>query len=326
MINQNVYPVPETVYVPIHEWQEDDTLIVIKNEASWQAIDPDRLDWDIGVLIDATNATEAMYERVLAQAQDMGDAVYAVGGGVVVDIAKYVAHELDLPLISVPTALSVDAFWTWSSGKRKNGVVRYVPTTPPEIVLVDFDIIGQAPSHVRSAGIIDVLSIATACADWEMAERKGKNSPDQAYDRYVARNAQAILQNALDLAPAAGQGDIAGLRALVDSLVMEVQLCNLAFHARAEEGSEHYFAYCAEWVDEKNGLTSGLRTHGDYVGPGIVLMAEKHGLNAAGLERALNDAGVPMNSLPAALISETLNELANYVRKHNLPYGIAWES
>jgi glycerol dehydrogenase-like iron-containing ADH family enzyme len=107
---------------------------------------------------------------------------------------------------------------------------------------------------------------------------------------------------------------------------MEVQLCNLAFHARAEEGSEHYFAYCAEWVDEKNGLTSGLRTHGDYVGPGIVLMAEKHGLNAAGLERALNDAGVPMNSLPAALISETLNELANYVRKHNLPYGIAWES
>ena len=46
--------------------------------------------------------------------------------------------------------------------------------------------------------------------------------------------------------PAAGTGR--GLKCLYDCLAMEVQLCNQIGHARPEEGSEHYFAYCAEAV------------------------------------------------------------------------------
>jgi glycerol-1-phosphate dehydrogenase [NAD(P)+] len=319
----NVYPLPEMVFLPIHEWEEEDIVIVLKDQAAWQALNPEQLNWDIGTTLDVPAASEAHYKKLVQRCDGMGEILYAVGGGVVVDAAKYVANALDMALICIPTALSVDAFWTWNSAVRENGCVRFIETLPPEIVLLDFDVIARAPAHVRAAGIIDLLSIATACFDWELAEQRSRNPIHEKYDEGTARIAQAILRNALDCAEAAGQGDAAGLHALAKALAMEVQLCNLAFHGRAEEGSEHYFAYCAEDIETQiNPATR--RTHAEYVGPGIVQMAHKQGQAVEPLQRALAAAGVPMN-LPTHLVEQTLQALPNYVRQHKLPYGVAWE-
>lgn len=324
-----IFPLPELVYIPIREWIEEDTVIVIKQDAAWQAARARGIGWDIGIELDAPVTTEEAFVRLTQRCRGMGDIVYAVGGGAAVDAAKFVAKELELPLICVPTALSVDAFFTPSSGVRRDGCVRYIETIPPEIVLLDLDLIAAAPLRVRAAGIIDVLSIATGCYDWELAESRGKNPPGERYDPRVAAVAHSLLDLALDCADAAGRGDHAGLRALVNALAMEVQLCNLIGHSRPEEGSEHHFAYCAEmlagaatWRGE---LMPAPFTHGELVGPGIALMAERQGQDIRRLRRALDDAGVPMNALPRDLIEATLRELPAYVRKHDLPYSIAWE-
>ncbi len=299
----NIYPLPELVYIPIHDWQEEDTVIVIKQEAAWQALHPRDLDWDIGIDLNAPLvATEEAFDLLVDQADGMGDIIYAVGGGVTVDAAKYIANELELPLISVPTALSVDAFFTSSSGVRKEGCVRYIETLAPEIMLLDLDVIGRAPQSVRAAGIVDVLSIAIGCFDWKLGEARGKNPSSEKYDPNIDALAEAILQIALACAEAAGQGDPQGLKSLINALAMEVQLCNLIGHSRPEEGSEHYFAYCAEALSDDT-----THAHGEFVGPGIVLMAERQSQDVTQLHRALDAANV------------------DYVRKHSLPYGIAWE-
>jgi glycerol-1-phosphate dehydrogenase [NAD(P)+] len=230
---------------------------------------------------------------------------------------------MDMPLICIPSALSVDAFWTWASGVRHDGCVSYIEAIPPEILLLDFELIRRAPAHVRTAGIIDVLSIASACFDWQLAEQHGKNPPHERYDAAIANIAKTLVRNALDCAEAAGRADDDGLRALVNALAMEVQLCNLAFHSRAEEGSEHHFAYCAENVEMREG--ANRRSHGEYVGPGILAMAEKQGLDVGPLRAALQAAGVPLNNLPQTVIEQTLRKLPAYVRQHSLPYSIAWE-
>jgi glycerol-1-phosphate dehydrogenase [NAD(P)+] len=326
---RNAFPIPELVYVPIHSWIEDDTVIVIKQDTAWQALQPHDLDWDIGIELEAPAATEAAYKRLTKQCDGMGDILYAVGGGGVADAAKYVARELELPLICVPTALSVDAFFTWASGVRDDGTVRYLETVPPEIVLLDLDVIARAPAYVRAAGIIDVLSIATATFDWQLAEHKGKNPAGQRYDANIAALARSVLAMAQDSAEAAGRGDPDGLRALVNALALEVQLCNLIGHSRPEEGSEHHFAYLAEMLTSAETSTGeraiAMHTHGELVGPGIALMAERQGQDVRPLRKALDDAGVPMNALAPDVIEATLRELPAYVRKHNLAYGIAWE-
>jgi len=38
------------------------------------------------------------------------DIIYGIGGGAIIDVAKYASYKLNLPFISIPTSLSNDGF------------------------------------------------------------------------------------------------------------------------------------------------------------------------------------------------------------------------
>ncbi len=78
--------------------------------------------------------------------------MYSVGGGLTADAAKYFAVKTGLPLVVIPTALSVDAFITAISGIRRDGCVYYVETKPPENLILNLDVIAAAPAVIRGAG------------------------------------------------------------------------------------------------------------------------------------------------------------------------------
>ena len=267
---------------------------------------------------DVTEATTAHWDA-MAGDMDRVAVIYAVGGGLAADAAKYLAARHDLPMVCIPTALSVDAFLTAASGIRADGCVRYIFTKPPDRLLVDFGVIAAAPPSIRAAGICDVLSIATGAWDWRYADAKQMNPAGMEYIPYVDQTAQAILQGALDCAEAAGRGDRDGLKQLLDCLALEVQLCNQIGHSRPEEGSEHYFAYAVE-----NLMGHGL-PHGDLVGPSIMLIASRQGIDAHPLQQALLSCHIALDRIPGDVVETTLAGLADYVRRHKLPYGIAHE-
>jgi glycerol-1-phosphate dehydrogenase [NAD(P)+] len=310
-----IWPLPRIETIPLAEWGEKWPIALVTSRTAWEAVAPQLAHLPIVWRGEVADATPAAWDAMAADMQ--GDVIYAVGGGLAVDAGKYLARRYDKPLICMPTALSVDAFFTAASGVRQDGCVRYIPAHPPDMLIVDFAVLAAAPASVRAAGICDVLSIATGAWDWRFAEKEGANPEGMAYLPWADQAAQGILQGALDCAEAAGAGDPAGLRQLLDCLALEVQLCNQLGHSRPEEGSEHYFAYAVE-----NRMGKGL-PHGDLVGPGIVLMAEKQGLNTAPLRRALADCHVPLDRIPPAVVEATLAQLPAYVRRHKLPFGIA---
>ena len=190
---------------------------------------------------------------------------------------------------------------------------------PPKTSLLDLDVIAAAPEAIRAAGISDVMSIATGSWDWKFAESRGKNPAGMEFIPWVYESARVILEAVLDCAEAAGRGDRDGLKTLYDCLAMEVQLCNQVGHARPEEGTEHYFAYCAE-----NHLGHGL-PHGDLVGPGIIDAARWQGQDTARLEKALNDCHIPLDRIPPETVEQVRRELPFFCTHHNLPYAIAHE-
>jgi len=316
-----IYPLPTIEFIPFAEIQEKRPVAVVSSAPAWNAV-RDRLRLPIVWQADIQEATIEHWEPFLpglqhAIQESPACVLYAVGGGLAADAAKYLALKSGAPLVCLPTALSVDAFFTWASGIRKDGCVRYIVTKPPEQLLIDWQVIAAAPPGLRAAGICDVLSIATGNWDWQYAEQKGQNPPEMRFIPYVSQAAQAILQGALDCAEAAGRGDADGLKQLLDCLCLEVQLCNQIGHARPEEGSEHYFAYAVE-----NLAGHGL-PHGDLLGPGIVRMAAYQGQDTSPLERALRHCQIPLDRLPEAMIQQTLQLLPEYVRRHNLPYALA---
>jgi glycerol-1-phosphate dehydrogenase [NAD(P)+] len=312
----HIWSVPRMTFTPLAELQEERAVALVTGEPAWEAV-ADRLRLPVAWRAAPQGASLDHWEALSAGFR--GEVVYAVGGGLAADMGKYLAARRGLPLICVPTALSVDAFFTWASGVRQRGCVSYVETKPPDRLVIDWTVLGAAPPPIRAAGICDVLSIATGSWDWRYAESKGRNPPGMAYVPWVDRAAAAILEGALDCAEAAGRGDRDGLKGLLDCLVMEVQLCNQIEHSRPEEGSEHYFAYAME-----NEMGKGL-PHGDLVGPGILLMAERQGQDPVPLRRALEACHIPLESIPESVVKRTLCALPGYVRHHGLPYGIAHE-
>jgi len=313
---RTIWPLPKIEYRPLREIEERREVALIHTRSAWDAV-RGRISFAPRSEGEARDATQAHWAELAAAAQ--GEVVYAVGGGLAVDAAKYVAVTKGLPLVCIPTALSVDAFLTWASGYRHEGCVRYLETKPPDLLVIDWEVLGAAPAPIRAAGICDVLSIATGCADWEFAEARGKNPANMPMVSYAAQTARGILQGALDCAEAAGRGDEAGLRQLLECLALEVQLCNFLGHSRPEEGSEHYFAYAIE-----NRVGKGL-PHGDLVGPGILLMGQVQGLATGPLRKALVASGARLERLPEAEIRATWAELPGYCVKHGLAYGVAHE-
>ncbi len=311
---------PITHLLPFSAVREERPVLLITSLSAWNAVKFKLRGLNIAETIYVTEATKLHWDDLQFRIKNQrSEIIYSVGGGLAVDAAKYMAVKLGLPLVCLPTALSVDAFITCASGIRLDGCVTYVETKAPETLLLDLEVIAAAPEWIRSAGITDVLSIATGCWDWKFAHDRGRNPAGMEFIPWVYDNAQSILRGALDCAEAAGVGDREGLKTLFDCLAMEVQLCNQVGHARPEEGSEHYFAYCAE-----NFTGHGL-PHGDLVGPGIALMAKLQGQDTLPLEAALRACHIPLDRIPQEIIHQILHILPGYARDHNLVYGIAHE-
>ena len=276
--------VPPVDIMPLSDIDEQRDVALITSTPAWDAVSS-LVRLSVAVRRDIGIADESHWESMVGDIT--GDVIYAVGGGLAADAGKYLSHTTRLPLVCIPTVLSVDAFFTWASGVRRDGCVVYLETKTPDRVVVDFDVLAAGPPAVRAAGICDVLSIATGSWDWRYAEIKGKNPPSMGYVPHTADTARSIMQGVLDAAEAAGRGDTDGLKSLLDALMMEVQLTNQIGHARPEEGSEHYFAYAVE-----NEMGHGL-PHGDLVGPGIVLAAALQGQDVTPLKGALEAANIP---------------------------------
>jgi len=313
-----LFNLPITYIKPFSEIDEKRPTLLVTSAPAWNAVKAKLRGLNISAQVEATEAHTSHWDALLAEtAKTQLEIVYSVGGGLTADAAKYLAAKLDLPLIVVPTALSVDAFITAASGIRRDGCVYYIPTKVPENIILDLDVIAQAPAAIRAAGITDVMSIATGCWDWKFAHEKGRNPEGMEFIPWVYDNAQTILNGVLDCAEAAGRGDRDGLKTLYDCLAMEVQLCNQVGHARPEEGSEHYFAYCVE-----NHMGHGL-PHGDLVGPGIMIMSRLQGQDTGRYEFALRACNIPLDKIPARVVDETLKALPFYCEKHKLAFGLA---
>lgn len=311
-----IWPIPKIRYQNLEDIDEKRPVALVTSGPAWEAV-KHKLDFPVVWQAEVTEATLEDWDNLFEDAQ--GKVVYSVGGGLPVDASKYLAVKKNIPLVCIPTAISVDAFVTWASGIRVQGGVKYIETTIPSELIVDLQVIADAPPHIRAAGLCDVLSIATGLWDWKFAQERGMNSPETAYDGNVANIAQGILNMSLDCAESAGKGERDGLRKLLDCIALETQVLNLVGHARPEEGSEHYFAYLVE-----NKVGHG-KPHADLVCPGILIIAALQGQDIDALKKAMISGNIPLDKIPPELILETLYELPEYSRKHQYLYGIAHE-
>ena len=99
--------------------------------------------------------------------------VVGIGGGKVIDGAKYAAYLRKLPFISVPTSASSDGFSSASASLLVNGRRTSVPARMAYGIVADTQIIKSAPEKFIYSGIGDMVSKITALYDWVYEDQKG---------------------------------------------------------------------------------------------------------------------------------------------------------
>jgi glycerol-1-phosphate dehydrogenase [NAD(P)+] len=261
--------------------------------------------------VEFVNST--MREEVSRRFDDIGASeVYGLGGGQVIDVAKYVGARRGCKVVAIPTIISVDAFLVGDSALRAGGRVIYVATKKPDEIIIEPEIVLSAPPRMNSAGWGDVLSIITAVWDW----RAAYEDTGEPFDEDLARQALALTERA---APVDSEESLAGL---VAALRAEVELCEKWGSARPEEGSEHFFAYTLE-----NRLPQERKyLHGELVGLGISLMARWQGQDVEHVTGLMDRAGLLWRAdeigVPEQAIATALRELPRRARQLGYAYSV----
>jgi glycerol-1-phosphate dehydrogenase [NAD(P)+] len=259
-------------------------------------------------------------EHLDAVADGLGavTAIVGIGGGSAMDTAKWLHHRSGLPLFQVPSLPSVDACFTRMTALRTAGGVHYEGDSVPELVIVDFDLIGSAPTALVAGGIGDVLSCHTALWDWELAAAAGHNDP---WDDAAAARGRAYLDELEALAPLLAGSEDEGVERLMECHRDIGWLCHELGHARFEEGSEHFLAYAFEEV------TGRTIMHGELVTLGVLVMSALQGNDperprriaaAAGTRTSLAELGVGWDEIEASL-----RRLPDFVEEQGLWFSAA---
>lgn len=259
---QNDLPVPEFGRQLIGNLSDADLgkVLIVTQEIPWQRYG-DRFQEKTQDRIEVKEIGLPFLDSILDRAKHC-DTVIALGGGLAIDSAKYLAWKNEKKLITIPTAISADVAVCRAVAIREDWRVHYIGDKMPDRLLIDFDIIQSAPPQLNRGGICDILSCYTALEDWEIAHADTGEKTDSSTIAKTRRLLERLFAHQEEIYNVSE----AGIRFLMEGYLEEVKLCEDYDSPRPEEGSEHFFAY---------NLEHRLRRpfpHGTIVSLGVVLM------------------------------------------------------
>ncbi|MET9518937.1 iron-containing alcohol dehydrogenase family protein [Streptomyces sp. NPDC002994] len=194
------------------------------------------------------------------------DAVVGLGGGKIIDVTKYAAARIGLPMVAVATNLSHDGLCSpVSILDNDNGRGSYgVPT--PIAMVIDLDVIRDAPVRFIRSGIGDAISNISAVADWELSHRL-HGEPIDGLAAAMARTAgEAVLRHP------GGVGTDDFLTVLAESLVLSGIAMSISGDSRPSSGACHEISHAFDLLYPKRAAS-----HGEQVGIGAAFAMHLRG-------------------------------------------------
>lgn len=189
-------------------------------------------------------------------------AIIGLGGGKVIDAAKYSSFLRKLPFISVPTSASSDGFSSASASLLINGRRNSVPAKMAYGIIADTSVIKSAPTRFLYSGIGDMVAKITALYDWVFEEEKGYTEINDCAMMIAKKAVNSFVRTPFETI----QDDLF-LKELLDSLSMSGIANEIAGSSIPTSGSEHLISHALD----KN--SDNPQLHGIQVGIATYLMS-----------------------------------------------------
>nr|WP_203613855.1 iron-containing alcohol dehydrogenase family protein [Streptomyces rochei] len=213
------------------------------------------------------------------------DAVVGLGGGKIIDCAKFAAARVGLPLVAVPTNLAHDGLCSPvatldnDAGRGSYGVPN------PIAVVIDLDVIRDAPVRFVRAGIGDAVSNVSAIADWELANRVKGERIDGLAAAMARQAGEAVLRHP------GGVGDNDFLQVLAEGLVLTGIAMSVSGDSRPASGACHEINHAFDLL-----YPTRAAAHGEQCGLGAAFAMYLRGAHeeSAHMASVLRRHGLPV--------------------------------
>ncbi|MFD7552649.1 iron-containing alcohol dehydrogenase family protein [Streptomyces sp. NPDC059816] len=233
---------------------------------------------DGGTLDDAVKLADAMKKGRY-------DAVVGLGGGKIIDCAKFAAARVGLPLVAVATNLAHDGLCSPvatldnDAGRGSYGVPN------PIAVVIDLDVVREAPVRFVRSGIGDAVSNISCVADWELAHRETGESIDGLAAAIARQAGEAVLRHP------GGVGDDGFLQVLAEGLVLTGISMSVAGDSRPASGACHEINHAFDLLFPKRAAS-----HGEQVGLGAAFAMHLRGAHeeSGHMAEVLRRHGLPV--------------------------------
>lgn len=193
------------------------------------------------------------------------DLLLAVGSGVINDICKVVGKAVGKPSAVIGTAPSMDGYASNSSSMEVNHVKVSLYNRAPVGILLDTEIMAQAPMRMLWAGLGDMAAKYIAICEWRISHLV----TGEFYCEEIAAMMRAAVERVISAADGIPRRDPEAIGAIAEGLIIAGVAMAYAGISRPASGLEHYFSHMWEMMALERNKPYDL--HGIQVGVGTVL-------------------------------------------------------
>lgn len=239
--------------------------------------------------------------------KDKADVIVGVGGGKALDTSKAVAYKLDKPVITIPTIAATCAAWTPLSVTYTDDGI-FIELSPeaqiPSAVLVDTQIIAEAPARLLAAGVGDTL------AKWYEVDTTSRNSSSAVI--LAARDTAALCRKVLleygsDTIQSVHKKEVTfALEQVVDAIIMLSGMVSGLGGDECRTAAAHAIYSGLTYLPEVH-----QKYHGETVAFGIIgqLMLEGRPEDAEELVAGLIPMGLPVTIAQLGVHNPSMEDL-----------------
>ena len=245
------------------------------------------------------HADEKYFPQIITRSKDK-DIILTIGAGSITDMGKYAGDRIGLPVVSFPTAPSMNGYTSPVVAFIKKGLKVAIKAKPPVGVLINKKIIAGAPEELIKTGFADSLAKCYSNADWKFSSilTKGYFCPlpleivSKAEKEYINKGKELVNR------------DKKCIDALMDGLLNGGFSMVIAGSSSPASGGEHLISH---YLDMEAGYRNieSYSFHGLQVGLGIITVSKIYDrLQEMGKEEIQKRLGLYKNNekLPVSLV------------------------
>jgi glycerol-1-phosphate dehydrogenase [NAD(P)+] len=203
-------------------------------------------------------------------AHDIGpgaDLLIGAGSGVISDLTKWIATQLERPFLVCGTAPSMNGYTSITATMTEHDIKISKFLNPANAVVLDVDILSQAPMKMIHAGVGDLAARAVCNADWKLSQLLRDTYFCPLPYWMTAENERRYLAAAEGI----GQRDPASIELLSEAILLSgLSMTVLEGETSPSSGAEHVISHYWDLLTHIHDAPKNL--HGAQVGVGTILM------------------------------------------------------